>query len=174
MKKRVLPMLLLILPYLYLTALLCIRDLNGRIYYGFFSILWILLFLVFFYINKTHICYEVLHGEKSKYFLFWNMILKLCHIPIYFFVFITGIAFAVVPGLIILIPLLIAFDYMLLVLTTLYGIAGINKAQREGFFSTTYAKNLRASHFILCTDVVYSVITFNKIKSIRKNSDNCN
>lgn len=174
MKKRILPVLLLILPYLYLFSFnFGISDeKNTNLKMLFFLILWVILALVFLILNSIFVALSVAHGGKSEFFLFWNMLLKLIHIPIYLMVFFVGTLCFVIPTSIIFIPFLTAFDYSLLILTSIYGIGGLVQALREKKITKTAALVLGVLHFFFCADVVCAVVAFCKVKSKSKKSNN--
>ena len=164
MKKRILPILLLLLPYLYLGAFFLIpQGSNINSHLLLMALLWILFFVVLLISSIIFIVAGVLHKQKCEFYLFWNMLVKLCYIPIYLGVFFVGTLIFMVGF--IFIPFLIVFDYMLLLLTTIYGVGGIVQARREGKLSKTAAVVLGLFHFFFCTDVVCSVVAFCMAKS---------
>ena len=68
-------------------------------------------------------------GFSGKQILFWSMLLKICNIPIFLFVFAIGLFLFVV--IIPLIPLLFLFDLFLMLSTSMYGINGIIQCGKE-------------------------------------------
>lgn len=172
MKKRILPILLLILPFLYWVIIRfgIAEKTNINRNMLILLIIWVILFVLFFIANTIFVVFSVCHGEKSEFFLFWNMLMKLLNIPMYILVFFIGLIFAALPGAIIFAPFLIAFDYMLLILTSIYGIGGLVQARREKKITTTAFVVLGILHFVFCTDVICAIISFCKVKSKRKNA----
>lgn len=168
MKKRILPLLLLGLPYFYLVAFNygLSLDTSSRVKFLIFLIIWILLFLAFFIGNLIFVIVNAAHGVKSEFFLFWNMVMKLVHIPVYLLIFSFGMMFAIyLPAIVIITPFLMSFDYMLLILTSMFGIGGIVQAAREKKLTIAAAVVLGILHFVFCADVVCAVVAFCKVKS---------
>lgn len=167
MKKRILPLLLLVLPFVYLVAfnfaLKERADVNSKMLV--YLIIWVVLFVVLFAINIIFVALRVAHGGESRYFLFWNMVLKLVHIPVYLVIFFIGLLFASLPGAILFAPFLIAFDCMLLLLTSIYGIGGLVRARREKKITTLYAVVLGVFHFIFCADVICAIVAYCMVKN---------
>ncbi len=170
MKRRILPILLLILPFLYLFVFsLIISDENNANNVVFILIIWVILFVAFLISNIIFVALSVFKGIKSEFFLFWNMLLKLFNIPIYLLIFFIYIVFVSLPGVVIFTPFFFAFDYMLLILTSIYGIGGLVQARREKKITTSATLVFSVLHFVFCADVICAVIAFCKVKSKSKN-----
>lgn len=98
----------------------------------------------------------------GKEILFWNMLLKLCHIPVYlgvmFFVLLTHALS--LP----LVPILVVFDYSLLLSSTMYGISGMLRCYKEKRLnSVTLVANMIAQ-FVFCLDVISAIYCFIKTR----------
>ena len=103
---------------------------------------------------------------------FWNMLVKLIHIPFYVGVFVFGIMLllaAVVPGLIFITPvivlILIVASYLLMITTSTYGINAIIRAKKKGTVSTGFVIVNIILHVFFVTDVISAIIVFVKMKS---------
>ena len=101
-------------------------------------------------------------GFGGKEILFWNMLLKLCHIPVYlgvmFFVLLTHALS--LP----LVPILVVFDYSLLLSSTMYGISGMLRCYKEKRLnSVTLVANMIAQ-FVFCLDVISAIYCFIKTR----------
>lgn len=112
--------------------------------------------------------------ESLRTVSFWNLVIKLAHIPFYFIIFIIGI----LSGLLGLIPVpfmifvgagivisLVVLDYMMLVISSIYGIAAINIGKYHGIFSRTEAMWYVILHFIFCADVVIAAIIYGRARN---------
>jgi hypothetical protein len=167
MKKRILPVMLLILPYLgILTAVLYIKynsyiskeilHIFPKISCGFAAAVYFSNIIYAFVLAKR--------GANSSDLLFWDMLIKLCNIPIYTIIFIFSFFMSFVPkGIVIAIPMAI-FDYLLLIPSTMYGISGLLKARREEKITMTTAVVNGIAHFLFCADVISAIIMYGVIK----------
>lgn len=97
-------------------------------------------------------------GFSGKQILFWSMLLKICNIPIFLFVFAIGLFLFVV--IIPLIPLLFLFDLFLMLSTSMYGINGIIQCGKERCLSQKVVIVNVVLHFIFCADVISSIYCY--------------
>lgn len=167
MKKRIPTILLLISPYL----LILIEGIYNKYYYNLTEFpLKIIILIYFIFIaaifipNMAYAFVLAKHGESSTSLLFWDMILKLCNIPIYVVIFIYGFIMAIVPPGIVITLLLVIFDYILLLPSSMYGISGLIKANGEGKITTSAAVISIVLHFFFVTDVICAIIMFCTLK----------
>lgn len=101
-------------------------------------------------------------GLNETEILLWDMLLKLCHVPIYLLVF-AFVLFTHVMSLP-FIPILLFFEYSLLLSSSMYGISGISRCRRRKRMShAAVAVNVFA-HFVFCLDVVSGVYCYIKMK----------
>ncbi len=162
MKK--IPMIVLLLaPYLFLLAFLLIcyteggftaKALNGiaGIYLGM---------LVFVLIpNMAYAWILEKRGYGLRKLLFWNLLLKLCYIPVYLLVFAVGIFLGLMIVGMMLIPFLVIFDYSLLLSSSMYGISGIWGLAGAGKFSAAGAVLLSVCQLMFVADVVCAVYLY--------------
>lgn len=126
--------LLLAAPYLFFLTIIVLSQLSytqamemtlGSIGYPYAAML-----LLIFLPNMIYAFILPRRGYTPQQLLFWDMLLKLCNIPLYILVFIAGMLLA---GTIIglgLIPFFMLFDYLLLLPSTMYGVSGLRQAYK--------------------------------------------
>lgn len=171
-KKRFFPITLAVWPYLYTVLLFAFpstdEELSGMIMWG-----GMLLSIVLYISHIIYAC--ICKGEDSYYDLaFWNMLIKLIHIPLYIVVFFVGLFFlltAVVPfmtfvSLFIIICLFIS-DVFLMITSSMYGVNALIRARREQMISTTYVIINIILQFIFVADVISAVVLYIKLRKKR-------
>ncbi|MBD5542120.1 MAG: hypothetical protein HDR00_13210 [Lachnospiraceae bacterium] len=171
-KKRFFPITLAIWPYLYAVLLFGVPTT-----YEVLSelILWggMLLTLILYI---SHIIYACLcKGEDSYYDLaFWNMLIKLIHIPFYIIVFLVGAFFllaAVVPIFTFVAPLLIlclfVADVFLMITSSIYGVNALIRAGKKQMVSKPYVIINIILQFIFVADVISAVVLYIKLRKKR-------
>lgn len=154
--KRVPMLLLLIAPYL-LTGGLFTE--NTRMLIGCS-----VLFAAILLFSGVYAFFLPKHYDGAQ-ILFWNMLLKLCHIPFFLLVFLTVLLLHVM--ILPLLPLLFFVDYFLLLSSTMYGISGIWSCRRQGTFSWKAAVLHTLAQFLFCLDVVSAVCCFIQARKAR-------
>lgn len=105
-------------------------------------------------------------GFEGQKILFWNMLLKLCNIPIFLVIFLVGMLthFLILP----LIPFFILFDYFLLLSSTMFGISGLLSCYKSQQLSyRTLVVNIVAQ-FFFCVDVISAVYCYIKVCRAKK------
>lgn len=111
--------------------------------------------------------------EAFRKMAFWNLIIKLAHIPFYVIVFFIGI----LCGLLGLIPIpfmifvslgsviiLVIMDYMMLLLSSIYGIAAINIGKNKGILLEKELIWYSILHFIFLGDVIIAAILYGRAR----------
>ncbi|WP_329381913.1 hypothetical protein [Anaerofustis butyriciformans] len=171
MRKRIiLPLLLIFYPYI-LLFMFGLIDEDNLLYVLFpYFIFTIILYIA----NIINAC--ILNEENGFYKLaFWNMLIKLIHIPFFILIFIIGMIFLmamVVPALFILSPIicfiLACLDYILILVSSSYGINAITKMRNENILSKKEAVIYIIMHFIFVLDVISAIIIFIKAKKEKK------
>ena len=114
------------------------------------------------------------YDDALKKLAFWDMLIKLVHIPFYIFVFIMGVAslFAmVVPALILVSPFIIiclmVIDFLLMLTSSTYGIcASVRLMKSDNIPKFAMILNI-VLHVFFCVDIVSAIYLF--IKSRKKN-----
>lgn len=158
--KRIPLLALLVMPYLVLALVMnqglsaaCL-ELAAAIFFGvvLVNLLWALL--------------AVRLGFSARQLVFWNLLLKLCHIPFYLLVFAVGLLLNVM--IIPLLPFLALMDYLLLLSSSLYGVRGLWLARRQGRLSLPAAGICTALQFFFCLDVVCAVYSWLRLRKSLK------
>lgn len=167
-KKRFFPITLALWPYLYVVlsfAFSSYERLGGMIFYG-----GMLLTLAVYISNIIYAC--AWKGEDSYYRLaFWNMLIKLIHIPFYIGVFLLGVLFLlaiVVPAFIFLSPVLIFFlflvDAFLMVTSSMYGVNALIRAGKKQVVSKKYVIINIILQFLFVADVISAIVLYIKVR----------
>jgi len=171
MKKRILPILLLLSPYFYLIIVfLGFRLTHATLGDGMLLLPFCGFIVAVFIPNMVYAFVLAKRGEKSTTLLFWDMLLKLCNIPIFVAVFLLGMlmSMTLIQFAIVVVLVCAAFDYALLLPSTMYGISGLIQARREGKITTaTFVINV-ILHFWLCTDVISAIVMYWKVSKKSK------
>ena len=113
------------------------------------------------------ILYCCLHRAAARTFAFWDLVVKLCHIPFYLTVFALGVLMTmamVVPALLFVSPvvnlLLLAVDTALMLTSSAYGIRAAVSGVREGKLSIGLAVLLSALHLFFVFDVIGAAVEY--------------
>lgn len=173
-KKRFFPITLALWPYLYVGLSLTFSSyekLGGMILYG-----GMLLTLAVYIANIIYAC--AWKGEESYYHLaFWNMLIKLIHIPFYIGVFLLGVLFLlviVVPIFTFLSPVLIFFlflvDVFLMITSSMYGVNALIRAGKKQIVSKQYAVINIILQFFFVADVISAIVLYLKVRKKRQTS----
>ena len=173
-KKRFFPITLAIWPYFYV-VLSCIFSAYEELYGMFF---WggLVLTLAVYISNIIYAC--ICKGEDSYYHLaFWNMLIKLIHIPFYLGVFLLGVLFllvAVVPIFTFLSPVLIFFlflvDVFLMITSSMYGVNALIRAGMKQVVSKKYVIINIILQFLFIADVISAIALYIKVRKKRLHS----
>ncbi len=164
--KKVFPILLAIWPYtIVVPCFVGAEELAAWFLGGF--ILFGTLILILNIINAF-----TYSGENASYELaFWNMLIKLIHIPFYVAIFLMGVLLllaSVVPALIFFTPfmtmLLIIAAAILMITTSMYGINALMWEGRWGRVSIVYMVGMIVMHLCFVLDMIASVILFVQMK----------
>lgn len=111
---------------------------------------------------------------EARQLAFWNMLIKLAHIPFHLILFLVGLVFLlamVVPALLFVSPILIVIfsviSYLLLLTSSAYGVNAIVRGKTGGALSTKAAIVLGILHFLFVTDLISAIIVFVKLRGRR-------
>lgn len=150
--KKVPTILLLLVPYAFIAVFL-----NFGLTKDVF-LLWPILWLVICLPNMVYAFLLPRLGATPRQLLFWDMVLKLCNIPIFAGVFLIALLLniMVIP----LLPFLMLFDYSLLLPSSMYGISGIWQNYQKGKFSAVETAVNIILHFFFCADVFSSIYCY--------------
>lgn len=151
---------LLIVPYIFLfnTVMMWIMDIGDHETIGkMYGMICLAVYLP----NMIYAFFLPKFQFTQKEILFWGMLIKLVHIPIYIFIFMTGIFLTVfLPLGITLVPFLVIFDYLLLLSSGMYVISGIRKTWKEGKITKKKEILMIICQFIFCFDVISAVYMY--------------
>lgn len=170
--KMKFPLTLAIWPYLYFLGSLIVDD-NERLQ-TVFLVGYIILTIMVYLSNIVYACTR--KGEDSYYHLaFWNMLIKLIHIPFYLFTFLMGVLFlfaSVVPALIFVTPFIIIMlffiDVFLMITSSLYGINALIRAGYKQVVSKEYAVINSILHVIFVADVISAIVFYIKVRKEKR------
>lgn len=155
--KKIPIILLLIAPY----AILFLCDQTGLD----FSIgLWIYGALLAF--NMVYAFLLPRLGFSCKQILFWNLLLKLCHIPLILLIFVFTLVMLMVGGegirdeapSMVLIALLLC--YLIQVSSAMFGISGYRWCRKYGTLPTAGVIASSVAQLIPCVDVIGSILCY--------------
>ena len=117
--------------------------------------IWLVFFLLVELPNMIYAFLLPRWGGREADLLFWNMVLKLCQLPI----FLAVLLLVAVLNLLVLplLPMLFVFAYTLLLSTSAYGISALQWAYRRGALSWEKRSFLILLHCMFFSDVVCAV-----------------
>lgn len=165
MKFKIMPLLLLILPYLLFPILFLLRffpDLGETIVLAVPIILRTILLLVPFTLLYLWFTRKTLPVHNSVY---WNFTLKLGLIPFFLLVFILCLF---VP---LIVPVALALDFVLMLTSSAYGIRSLHYYWRTGKISTNFFLFNCILHLVFVADVIGAVILYSKSKHMENTND---
>lgn len=167
--KKYLPLVLMVWPYLFALYTMLPDGLNENIYIVLFLAYVILTILVYVLNIRNAFAYN--GNEAALKLAFYDMIIKLIHIPFYLCVFVIGVVFIaamVVPALMFFSPMVVIMlfvvDCFLMLTSSMYGISAALKASRIGMISKKSALLHGIFHCIFVTDLISAIILYRKIK----------
>lgn len=164
--KRFMPLCLLIAPYAFVGIVFVLCAAEGGLSANALSMavnVYLAIGAVVFLPNMIY-AFVARRRATARQLLFWDMMLKLCNIPIYLAVFLFGIMMALMILGIMLVPFLILFDYLLLLPSTMYGFSGLLQARREGRLSRAAMVGHMILHAFFCLDVVSAVVAYVQVR----------
>lgn len=107
----------------------------------------------------------------AKELAFFNMIIKIAHIPFYLIIFAIGLMFllaSVVPALTFFTPMILInlfiTDIILLFISSMYGVNAIRYAYKERMITGKSAIKNLIMHFIFVLDVISAINIYCKVK----------
>ena len=156
--NKLFPLILILFPY-FLISPIVLYHFDSTLLLNLFGDKFMVTVLgVFVVVFGSSLLYPLFTKADPRELAFWNMIVKLCHIPFYIFIFILGI------GVMIAIPLLFIIDAIILILSSAYGISAlVRAAHREQIGTGFLAVNL-TGHLFFVADVICSVIVWRKLR----------
>ncbi len=167
-KKLIPPIILLVLQYLHIIAVGIVSGTVGLTAdaTAVLFFIWCGLVVLVYIPNAIYSFVKAKRQESALVLLFWNMTLKLAFIPIYITVFAISLLCSIAgPWAIAFWAVFFIFDYLLLLTTSMYGLAGIRRATRDGIMPKYSALIFGILHFVFCADVISAMIIYRRIKS---------
>lgn len=172
--KKIPPILLCFCPYILLvTLLVSISRIDEETAVDSVIGIPVIILGIIFLLNVINAIVMCRQQESPRTVAFWNLIIKLVHIPFYGIIFTVGI----ISGLLGLIPVpfmifigmgivicLVIMDYMVLLSSTVYGIAAVWGGRKHDILSKKEAIGYIVMHFIFCLDVVAAVLIYVKTR----------
>lgn len=156
-----LPMVVLAaVPYLYLAGVAAV-GLNSTA----FSV-WLVIFLLLEVPNVAYAFLWPRWGGTVEGLLFWNMVIKLCHIP--FFLLLTAAVVVLNVYLLPLVPFLFVLAYTLVLSSSAYGFSALRLAVRQGRLDSLQAAGHIFWQCMFCSDVVDAVCCWRRLGRIPK------
>lgn len=170
--KKNYPITLAIWPYMYFLLSYVIGK-HKNLYMPF-VVIYIILTIAIYLSNIIYAC--LYKGEDSYYRLaFWNMLIKLIHIPFYLLTFLSAfilLCAVVVPALTFVAPFaaawILAIDVCLMVTSSVYGVNALVRAGAKRAVSIKYAVINAILHFFFVADVISSIILFINVRKAKK------
>lgn len=162
-------MVLSVWPYIPFFGFLITNENCLGIFFNGYSISTVIVCLM----NIIYACRS--KGEDSFYQLaYWNMLIKLAHIPFYLFTVAAGVLLLiamVVPAFILLSPVIVfglmLADLFLMVTTSLYGVNAIIRARQNKIVSRKFCVINTLLHFVFVLDVISSVCIFVRLRKYK-------
>lgn len=161
------PILLAVWPYLFLP----VAAVSGEAEAGAAALVAYCLLTVAVYL--ANIVYACRYRSAQDFYelAFWDMLIKLCHIPFYLGTFACGalvLMAMVVPAMIFVSPMvvftLIIVDFLLMATSSAYGINALLRAKSRGLLPLKSVLVNGIFHFLFVLDVVSAVMIFVKLK----------
>ena len=166
--RKWIPIILMIWPYLTAGAIFTLLATENQSA-GVSIVLLGLLTIVVYVVNIVNAC--TYKREDAGRQAFWNMLVKLVHIPFYLVMFVLGLMFlaaSALPALIFVSPFIVIMcviiDYCLMVTSSMYGINALIRARTNGLVSTKFGVFHTVLHFLFFLDMISAIIIFIKIR----------
>lgn len=121
-------------------------------------------------VNVIWLIYQTASGVSAQKLLFWNMLIKLCYIPVFFYAFLTllaGMVMFMFGGIIMIVMALLALLLFFLP-PCIYGLCGCIRAAKEGTMGKGLAIVMAILQFILCIDVIAAIVAYCMVRSSNK------
>lgn len=168
--RKILPVILMLWPYLIAVSAVLPDELGAV--QSFFAVYAVSTVVVYGF--NIWNAFAGSYEDFGRRLAFYDMLIKLIHIPFYICVFLIGLllAFAmVVPALLFVSPILISFmaviDLGLMFTSSMYGISAIVRLLRKNAISKKTALLHIILHFIFVADVISAICIYRKSKKLK-------
>lgn len=164
--EKIFPVILAVWPYLFFLFFI-VPDKTGR-NYGLFLVLYSFLTIIIYGFN----IYNAFAFQNSEEKLaFYGMMVKLLQIPFYLAGFAVGVLclfVMAVPAFLFISPILIFMlalvEFLLMAVSSMYGISAVIRMIKKGKLSKTWAAVYIIAHFIFVADVISAVCLYITVK----------
>ena len=156
--KKIPMILMLLVPYIVCVVLCADNTTSFNSAFGASLVLFVAVSLI----NMVYAFALPRLGYQGRQLLFWNMVLKLCNIPVFIAVFFIFMLFHIL--ILPLIPAFILFDYLLLLSSTMYGVSGLVYCFNEGKLTRKSLIINVMAQFIFCFDVFSAIYCYVKLR----------
>ncbi|MDO4317202.1 MAG: hypothetical protein Q4C48_03240 [Lachnospiraceae bacterium] len=174
--RKILPVVLMIWPYLFVAYFLLAggesKALPPAVERNFVPVYCLLTAVVYGLNIWNALTWP--QEDAGKALTFYDMTVKLVHIPFYIFVFLCGVALLfsmVVPALLFISPFLIlclvVVDFFLMLTSSMYGISAALRMSQKNILSKNAATLFIVLHLLFVADVFGAVGLFAKRKGER-------
>lgn len=171
-KKRFLPILLGIWPYLVLVLMGLLANEENQ-YYGLELLILSVLTAIVYILNIANAC--IGKQKDIKRLALMDMLIKLIHIPFYLLVFVIGamaLVVMVVPVFVFISPFIVimlaVIDFFLMLTSSAYGINALIRARKDGIISSNFMVLHIVMHLCFVLDIVSAIIVFLKLRKVSK------
>lgn len=166
--KKIWAILLILWPYLLLPFMLAMHILSDGESQTPELLIYCCCTPVVYIVNIICAC----KTANAKSLSFWNMLMKLLHIPAYVMIFLIGVMLTgqLLVGLpfgLFFVPVLVVIDVLLLCTTSSYGICALVRAKKEGRISGSFLVVNIILHLIFVWDVVSAILVFCKLRKTK-------
>ena len=168
--RKILPVILMIWPYLIILAVVLPGELGAV---QSFIAAYAAFTLIVYGLNIWN-AFTWPYEDPVCRLAFYDMLLKLVHIPFYIGVFMIGLILAlamVVPALLFVSPILISFmaaiDFGLMLTSSMYGISAVIRLLRNDVLSKKSAMLHIVLHLIFVSDVISAVCIYRRSKKFQ-------
>lgn len=162
MRKQLIPISLVLMPYLILLLIIFSEEI----------LLAISLTLGIIVITIANFIYAIIYPKISNNVsdsLKWCMIIKLMHIPFYILLFVIGVASWLSFFLLPVAVIAFLIDCFVLITSSIYGVTGTIKLIKENQLSIGKGFLAIIGYFIFIIDLVTAVIMYLKVRKQIKN-----
>ena len=160
--EKILPCILMVWPYVFF-LFLALPDETGKVH-GYFLIAYTIATIFVYGLNIWNAF--AFHGTQQQ-LSFYDMVIKLVHIPFYLGGFALGILLLLsmaVPAFLFLSPVLIAVlavvEFFLMLTSSMYGVSASVRMARKGYLPKKSVAVYIVLHFVFVMDVISAIFLY--------------
>lgn len=162
--RKIFPVILMVWPYLFIPCII-LTDKLGEVF-GIALTVYTVITVIVYGLNIWNAC-----GSRNetapRSMAFYDMLVKLVHIPFYIGVFLVGLILLfsmVVPALLFISPIMIVclaiIDYFLMLTSSAYGISAAVRLSKRNLLSKKAAALYIVLHLFFVLDVISAVFLY--------------